>query len=83
MTVRGKHGKAKPRLPPFPPLLEITEKQRDFHIPTASAAIPIQEVGTTKPAAKHQPRGWAKLNCRSGPNIVAKRKSLTNVIGDN
>src|ERR1035441_6170747 len=27
------------------------------------------------PDLRPKPRGWAKLNCRSGPNIVAKRSS--------
>src|ERR1019366_3834164 len=41
MTGRGKRGKPKNGFPLFPPPLEIPQKQRDSHIPTATAAVLI------------------------------------------
>ena len=39
MTVRWKIGKPNAGFPIFQPPLEIPEKRRDFHIPTAATAV--------------------------------------------
>src|SRR3954468_9548035 len=36
--------------------------------------LPIYRDQKQNPDLRPKPRGWAKLNCRSGPNTVAKRK---------
>jgi len=38
-----KSSKPKRTFPPFPPRLEISQKTRDSHIPTALRAVPCQE----------------------------------------
>jgi hypothetical protein len=73
MPARGKHGKPRTGFPPFPPSLEIPHKRRDSHIPTASTTTYICQPRPDGLAENRQPRGWAKLNCRSGPKSVAKR----------
>ena len=76
MTVRGKAGKPKAGFPAFPLPLETPQKPRAFHIPTAPTAAPyIYGRNPKDPGRKHQPRGWAKLNCRTGPTVVAKRNA--------
>jgi hypothetical protein len=43
------------------------------HIPTASTTI-LSFLGRTEnPALKSNAQGWARINCRSGPSVVAKR----------
>src|SRR5277367_650380 len=83
MPARGKHGKPRTGFPPFPPSLEISQKRRDSHIPTASTTTYICQPRPDGPAENRQQRGWAKLNCRSGPNSVAKRRegSEANLLG--
>ena len=77
MPARGKHGKPKPGFPPFPPPLEIPQERRDSHIPTASTTTYMYcQPRPDGLAENRQQRGWAKLNCRSGPNSVAKRIGL-------
>jgi hypothetical protein len=75
MTVRGKGGKPKAGFPAFPLPLETPQKPRAFHISTAPTTAPYIYTARNpkKPGRKHQPRGWAKLKCRSGPTVVAKR----------
>src|SRR5215210_7193415 len=74
MPARGKHGKPNPVFPPFPPPLEIPQERRDSHIPTAATTTTLFYLGRTeKPARQQQARGWARLNRRSGPGVVAKR----------
>jgi hypothetical protein len=74
MPARGKHGKPKTGFPPFPPSLEIPQKPRDFHIPTASTVLYICQPRPNGPAENRRQIGWAKLNCRSRPSSIAKRK---------
>ncbi|MGH9433972.1 MAG: transposase [Terriglobia bacterium] len=47
----------------------------DFHIPTATTAVFIFLQGRKKPLRTHNVPRWAKLNRRTGPKEVAKRKS--------
>src|ERR1035437_7100268 len=77
VTVRGKGGKPKAGFPAFPLPLETPQNRRAFHIPTAPMTGPYIYGQNAKNLAENtQPRGWAKLNCRSGPITVAKRTSL-------
>jgi hypothetical protein len=51
---------------------------RDSHIPTALTTVPIykdenQARLKNRLAKQINHLGWAKLKCRSGPNVVAKR----------
>jgi hypothetical protein len=73
MPVCGKHGKPNQGFPPFPPPLEIAQNRRDSHIPTASTTMFSFRTGPKNLPYNHQARGWARLNRRSGPGIVAKR----------
>jgi hypothetical protein len=78
MPVRGKHGKPNPGFPPFPPPLEIAQNPRDSHIPTASTTTVFIRTGPKNLPYNHQARGWARLNRRSGPGVVAKRNNGAN-----
>jgi hypothetical protein len=80
MTVRGKHGKPKAGFPPFPPPLEITQNQRDSHIPTATATTSYIRVQNQNTELKPKPMGWAKLNFRNGPGTVAKRTTRAHLV---
>jgi hypothetical protein len=80
MTVRGKHGKPKAGFPPFPLPLEITQNQRDSHIPTATATTSYIRVQNQNTELKPKPMGWAKLNFRNGPGTVAKRTTRAHLV---
>ena len=73
MPARGKHGKPKAGFPPFPPPLEIPQKQRDFHIPTASDDDIIYASQGLRPGSKPSANRvgqiklpkWAKFSCQT------------------
>src|SRR3984893_15473049 len=57
---------------------------RDSHIPTALTTVPIyKDENQARPknrlAKQINHLGWAKLKCRSGPNVVAKRRGCPRI----
>jgi hypothetical protein len=73
MTVRGKLGKPNPGFPPFPALGNRSA------IPTFQPLVrlPPISIGEARNSLSQRINdlGWAKINRRSGPNVLAKRMS--------
>src|SRR4051812_8320590 len=76
MTVRGKHGKPKTRLPTLPTALVNPATAARFTHSHRSATNPLSFTGyKAKPSPETLNLGWAETKCRSGPISVAKGNS--------